>query len=219
MPNTTRRGRLPADQRDARRREVLTAALGELVEKGAAGVTMAGVARRADASKETLYAWFGSRDDLLGELIEANADDSVDHVSQALDGAPDDVAAAREALIAYARALLTLLTSPASIELNRTAMTTPSLAGRLLASGRHRAGPVVEEFLHRLNSAGLLRIDDPEQAYRTLYGLVVRDSQIRALLGEGAPSLAQIDADAKVAIEAFLALHSVDPARPTTPAP
>ncbi|GAB95457.1 AcrR family transcriptional regulator [Kineosphaera limosa] len=207
MPNANRRGRLPADQREARRREVLAAALDELIERGAAGVTMAGVARRADASKETLYSWFGNRDDLLGELIEANADDSVHRVRQALEGAPDDLPAVREALIAYARALLTLLTSPASIELNRAAMTTPNLAGRLLTSGRHRAGPVVEEFLHRLNSAGLLHIDDPARAYRTLYGLVVRDSQIRVLLGEEPPSSAQIDADAEAAVEAFLVLH------------
>lgn len=58
------------------------AARDELVERGAAGLTMEGVARRAGASKETLYAWFGTRDDLIGAVIEATADDSAQRVEQ-----------------------------------------------------------------------------------------------------------------------------------------
>ena len=204
---TPRRGRLPAAQREARRREVLDAAMAELVEQGAAAVTMAGVARRADASKETLYAWFGNREQLIGELIEANADDSAQHVQAALEHPPVDVAGAREALTGYAVALLTLLTGPSSVELNRAAMASPALAQRLLASGRHRVGPLVQEYLRRLDAAGLLAVPDPAQAFRVLYGLVVRDAQIRVLLGEEAPSAPQIQAEAQAAIEQFFTLH------------
>lgn len=204
---TSRRGRLPAAQREARRAQVIEAAFAELVEKGAAGVTMAGVARRADASKETLYAWFGSREQLIGELIRANADASVERVRGALTSAPAELSTAREALTDYAVALLGLLTGPTSVELNRAAMGSPALAAQLLASGRHRVGPIVEEYLGRLAAAGLLAIDDPAQAYRALYGLVVRDTQIRVLLGEDPPPAEQILLEARSAVGNFFTLY------------
>lgn len=207
MANPSRRGRLPASQRDARRRQVLAAALDELVENGPGGLTMAGVARRADASKETLYAWFGNRDALIGALIEANADASVERVTQALEAAPGGPESVRDVLETYARALLALLTGDASVALNRAAMGNPALASRLLHSGRHRAGPRVERDLARLAAAGRLRVDDPADAYRVLFGLVVQDTQIRVLLGEPPPSEAQMHTRARDAVDAFLRLY------------
>jgi AefR-like transcriptional repressor, C-terminal domain len=58
----------------------------------------------------------------------------------------------------------------------------------LLAQGRHRTGPIVEAYLARLAEAGVLGIDDPAEAFQLLYGLVVRDLQIRVLLGEPPPA-------------------------------
>ncbi len=205
MADTSRRGRLPLRQRETRRQEVLQAALDELLARGAAAVTMDGVARRAGASKETLYSWFGSRDELLGALIEANADASAARVVRALEVPATTPTQARETLVAYGEALLGLLTGPASVELNRAAMTSPALAERLLSSGRHRVGPRVEAYLARLHAEQILDVPDPGEAYRTLYGLIVRDTQIRVLLGEPAPTRAEITRTVAAAVDTFFA--------------
>jgi hypothetical protein len=85
-------------------------------------------------------------------------------------------------------------------------MSSPELARIMLASGRYRIGPIVEEYLGRLHCAGIIDAPDPSEAFRTLYGLVVRDAQIVLLLGGSAPSRRQAKTHAKVAVEQFMTL-------------
>jgi AcrR family transcriptional regulator len=60
--------------KDARRREILDAALLEFAAKGFAGTSMEAIARRAKASKETLYSWFVNKETLFGAMFEARLD-------------------------------------------------------------------------------------------------------------------------------------------------
>jgi AcrR family transcriptional regulator len=53
----------------ARRREILDAAYAEFATRGYAGASMAAIAQRAQASKETLYAWFGNKETLFSTLL------------------------------------------------------------------------------------------------------------------------------------------------------
>ena len=177
-------------------------------EQGYQAVSMQAIATRAGASKETLYAWFGDRDGLITALIERNADVSATRLRQILATDPHDHDAAVARLTGYAEALLRLLTSDTSVALNRAAMTSPALARQLLAGGRHRVGPVVEQFFARLHAAGLIGEPDAAQAYRVFYGLVVQDTQIRVLLGEPAPSMREIRRQAARAVRAFFACCS-----------
>ena len=84
----------------------------------------------------------------------------------ALADAPGDLEQARHTLTSYAVGLLTLLTGEVSVALNRSAMGSPLLAQHLLASGRHRVGPIAEAYLERLHDAGILRAPDPAASYR-----------------------------------------------------
>jgi AcrR family transcriptional regulator len=204
-PVARRRGRPRAGERVARRKRVLDAALAELLEHGYDQMTMQGVASRAGASKETLYAWFGSRTGLLQALIERSADTSAQRVQAAL----EDTADPHATLVGYATGLLMLLTSPGSVALNRAAMTSPELAALLLRSGRHRIGPLVERYLTRLAGSGYLDIPDAAAAFQLLYGLVIEDRQIRVLLGEPAPAPAEANAHALTAVDRFLRLTSI----------
>lgn len=163
---------------------------------------MLGVAKRAGASKETLYSWFGDRDGLLTALIERNAEQTVSRVRAALDS-PDDE---RSVLEAFATGLLRLLVGPSSVALNRAAMTSPDLAALVLRSGRHRVGPLVESYLASLDDDGHLTVPDPASAFELLYGLVIRDTQIRVLLGEPAPTAKAITRRAEEAVDQFLRL-------------
>lgn len=57
-----------------RRRQILDAAFDEFSTQGYAGASMAAIARRASASKETLYAWFESKETLFNTLLESRLD-------------------------------------------------------------------------------------------------------------------------------------------------
>ena len=198
----SRRGRPRKGEEGENRRRVLDAAFAELVERGYERVTMLGIASRAGSSKETLYSWFGNREGLFAALIQENADRSAQRVEQALRVDDDHIAT----LTSYATGLLTLLTDERSVALNRAAMSSPELARVLLESGRHRVGPLVEEYLARLSDVGHLRIAHPPSAFGLLYGLVIQDTQIRVLLGEPAPTKHEIDTRAAQAVAHFLEL-------------
>ncbi|WP_431982271.1 TetR/AcrR family transcriptional regulator [Streptomyces qinglanensis] len=197
-----RRGRPRSGEQAARRRAALDAALAELLEHGVAGTTMQAVATRAGSSKESLYAWFGNRHGLLAALIERQAEQVNSAVAEAVDRPADP----RSTLVTIARNLLTLLVGDVSVALNRAAMTSPELAGLVLRHGRHTTGPLITAFLGRLAGEGHLRTDDPEEAFQLLYGLVVRDLQIRVLLGEHPPGEDDIRAQARTAVDRFLTL-------------
>jgi AcrR family transcriptional regulator len=196
------RGRPRADEQPHRRDAVLDAALAELGQSGYEAATMLAVARRAGASKETLYRWFGDKKGLFAAVIERNAGRTNRAVVGALAVDGDHV----EVLTEVARGLVDLLLSEPALALNRAAITSPELARTLLAHGRHTTGPIVERFLARLAAEGVLIIDDPADAFQLFYGLVIQDLQIRALLGEAPLPPARRARHARRAVERFLAL-------------
>lgn len=201
-PVARRRGRPPAHEREQRRADTLDAALAEIVDRGYEAVTVLDIARRARVSKESLYSWYGSKQGLVAAVIRRQSEQTNAAVATALGTDADP----KDTLTAVAAGLLNLLLGPASIALNRAAMSSPGLAAVLLRHGRHTTGPLIESFLQRLCDRGHLRITDPADAFRLFFGLVVQDSQIRALLGEPPLSAADRSARASAAVDRFLAL-------------
>jgi AcrR family transcriptional regulator len=67
----------------ARRDEILDAAFEEFSQHGYAGASMAAIARRARASKETLYAWFENKETLFNTLFAARMDRITSNVEAA----------------------------------------------------------------------------------------------------------------------------------------
>ena len=197
------------DEPTARQEAVLEAVLSLMVEEGDQ-LTMAAVARRASCSKETLYKWFGDRDGLLTATVQWQA-------ARVRAGAYDrqslDIATLRDSLKDFAANWLSVIASPTSIALNRLAIghaasRKSNLGGIVLANGRFAIGERLRPLLEAGREAGLLAFDDPETAFRTFFGLVGRDVQIRLLLGDAlSPTAAEIEQDAVRATEQFLALH------------
>lgn len=189
-----------------RREAVLDVVLALLVEKGAAALTMTAVAQRARCSKETLYRWFGDRDGLLTQTVRWQA-------SKVRAGAYDrqqlDAGALRESLEAFAANWLRVIASDTSVALNRVAIGQAGTLGALmLANGRFAIGERLKTLLLDAREAGLVAFDDPEEAFRTFFGLMGRDVQIRLLLGDRPPmDEAVIAADAARASNQFLALY------------
>lgn len=198
----SRRGRPAAGESSVRRAFVLDATFAELVDHGYQHLTMTAVARRAGASKETLYSWFGNKRGLIAALVHEQAADAEARLLHVL----DETADARDVLSDFATRLLVLLTADRSVALNRAAMTDPELAELLLREGRHRTGPLVERYLAKAHSRGELHAPRPDESFEVLYGLIVRDTQIRVLLGEPAPPRDALERRAASAVRQFLAL-------------
>lgn len=198
-----------------RQREVLDAAFRLLVDAGET-LTMGAVAQRASCSKETLYKWFGGRDGLLTATVQWQAS-RVRAVPLPASGLDRETLTA--SLEGFARDWLTVLTGETSVALNRLAVG-DAVRGRQEAGGPHLGAIVLENgplamrrrlapVLEAGRKSGLLDIGDVDAAFATFFGLVVRDVQIRLLLGDTArPSPEAIDGDARRATAQFLALHA-----------
>jgi AcrR family transcriptional regulator len=197
-----RRGRPTAGESTARRAYVLDATFAVLVDRGYQNLTMTAVARRAGASKETLYSWFGNKQGLIAALVHDQAADTEARLIDVLAESAD----VRQVLADFAVGLLLLLTGDRSVALNRAAMTDPELANLLLREGRRRTGALVEHYLAQAHSRGELHAPHPAESFEMLYGLIVRDTQIRVLLGEPAPPRDALERRAEAAVHQFLAL-------------
>ncbi|HHY50903.1 MAG TPA: TetR/AcrR family transcriptional regulator, partial [Alphaproteobacteria bacterium] len=119
----------------------------------------------------------------------------------------------RQSIEQFARDLLGTLAGEVSVTLNRLAVAhageeKPDLGTIVLENGRLEMGRRLKPVLEAGRDARLLRFDSSEEAFRTFFGLVVRDVQIRLLLGDTLElSAADIDRDARRATEQFLQLY------------
>ena len=192
-----------------RQKDVLDAALALLVEAGDT-LTMTSVARRASCSKESLYKWFGDRDGLLTATVQWQASKV-----RAVPVNPEafNLASLTAGLQRFASDWLHVLSGTISVALNRVAV---GHAG----SDKHDLGVIVLEngpfamarrlkpLLQLGRDTGLLRFDETDEAFRTFFGLVVRDVQIRLLLGDRLELTdASIERDSLRATQQFLALY------------
>lgn len=194
-----------------RQRQVLDAVL-ELLAEGRDAVTMSAVAQRASCSKETLYKWFGDRDGLLTATVRWQA-------SKVKAGSFDkprlDTSALQASLEEFAATWLKVISSPTSIALNRVAIghaasAKSNLGQIVLANGRFAIGERLKPLLEAARKAGLLAFEDSETAFRTFFGLVGRDVQIRVLLGDTSLKLSnrEVAADAARAVQQFMRLYA-----------
>lgn len=79
--------------------------------------------------------------------------------------------------------------------------------------GRSQIGRRAGALLEAARRSRLIRFDDADEAYGTLYGLVVSDLHLRMLLGEPiAAKEKNYDRRAEKAIDAFLKLYGTSEA-------
>jgi AcrR family transcriptional regulator len=191
-----------------RQQAVLTAALDLLVEAGD-GLTMTAVARRASCSKETLYKWFGDRDGLLTATVQWQA---AKVRVPAVDRKTLDPVSLKSSIQQFARDLLSTIAGSTSVALNRLAISHATedngLGVIVLENGRLTMGKRLKPVLEAGRDARLLRFDSSELAFRTFFGLVLRDVQIRLLLGDKLSlTTKEIEADAERATEQFFLIY------------
>ncbi|NNF80742.1 MAG: TetR/AcrR family transcriptional regulator [Rhizobiales bacterium] len=197
-----------AENRAKRRDHILDIAIEVLAERGYRDANMLEVARRARASKETLYSWFGDKRGLFEAVIKRNAAS----VQQVMESQLESDAPVEQAMAAFGRALLTLLVGESAVALNRAAISEaasdPRLAETLVTEGRQATLPAFIGFLELQASRGHLEMSSPEEAAEDFLGLLLGDLQIRRLLGvQRAPRKMQIEARTEAATKKFLRLY------------
>ncbi|MEZ5210975.1 TetR/AcrR family transcriptional regulator [Gordonia sp. (in: high G+C Gram-positive bacteria)] len=196
-PRPSRRGRPRTGEVAARKSAMLDAAAALLVERGYPSFTVNAVAERTGASKSTIYSWFGNREALVSAIAERNYDLTQIQVHASSPTEQDP----REVLTAWTHQLLRVLHGDLSLAILRAAMNEPALGPVVLRDGADRQRPLLAAYLADASRAGLLRIDDAPRAAKELYGLVVQDDQMRALLGDArmTPDALRVRADQAVA--------------------
>ncbi len=184
------------ENKAARKDRIEAAALELLAQKGYLATSMLSVAKRARASNETLYNWYGNKQGLFRSLVEANAGE----VKALLE---NDLAQERPpeaTLKALGPLLLGLLISDKAITLNRAAAADPSgeLAQELTQAGRDTVAPLIADVFVKAREAGILTFDDAAGAVGLYLDLLVGDLQIRRVLGT-IPAMKQSEIDRRAA--------------------
>lgn len=192
-----------------RQGQVLEAALNLLVSLGDKW-TMNGVAREASCSKETLYNWFGDREGLLVATVKWQA---AKVIMPEVDLENIDRNSLVKSIEQFGRNLLDVLTSETSVALNRVAISRArsvesDLGMIVLQNGRFAMGRRLKPLFEAGQKAGILSFKDSETAYRSFFGLLLRDTQIRLLLGDCLSKTAkEIEVQASTATLQFFELY------------
>ena len=168
------------DARKQREAQITDAAYAVMEEKGFAGLSMLAVAKRAKASNETLYRWYGDKTGLFRALITGNAA----RVSETLDVVLMRGGEADQVLDEVGRALLDMLLSPRAIALNRAAASDASntLGAALAEAGRGSVMPRLVQLFSRLKARGRITTSAAEAAALWV-DLLVGDWQLRCVTG------------------------------------
>lgn len=193
------------DRREAREAAIEAAAYAVLAERGYGGTSMLNVAKRAKASNETMYRWYGDKNGLFAAMVHRNAASSAARLGEAIDAGGPPL----EALRAVAPVLLSMVLGPRAIALNRAAAGDPTGSlGRIIAEGgRARIVPLLRSVIARAIETGALPSGDPAQCAELFVTLLIGDQQIRRVIGVmPEPTEAEIRMRADLALERFLRL-------------
>ena len=188
------------ENRSRRQTEIEAAAYAVLEEKGYAGASMLAIAKRARASNETLYNWYGDKQGLFRALVERNAEEVKRHLEEEL----QTDHGAFSILATLGPKLLVLLTGDRAVALNRAAAADSSgeLGETLSKAGREAVFPLLEAVFLRARYEGELAFEETGETVALFLDLLIGDQQIRRVIGRlPAPTMGACEARALRAVE------------------
>jgi TetR/AcrR family transcriptional regulator, mexJK operon transcriptional repressor len=192
-----------------KRQLVLDAATALFIAQGYGAVSMDAIARSAGVSKATLYAHFGSKDQLF-ETIITEACRAKFNWREALPEGGGDL---RAALTALGRRTLRFLLEDGALAIYRVVVAEsarfPELGRAFYEGGPATGRALLATWLAEQAEAGRLRVPDPPLAADQLMALLRAGLYFRATLGvPPAPTEAEIDATVAATVEMFLAAYA-----------
>ncbi len=166
------------DKKQLKQQAIEQAAYDLIEEKGFLGMSMLAIAKRARASNETLYNWYGDKNGLFKTLIENNAAET----KALLENAASNPRNPLSTLEKLGPTLLDLLLGERAIALNRAAAADPTgeLGKLLSAAGKETVFPLIVDLFSQLEPVGPQKALKAAQDY---LGLLVGDMQIRRAIG------------------------------------
>jgi AcrR family transcriptional regulator len=201
---------------DEKRREIIRVAADAFQDLGYERTSMLTIAERMSGSKQTLYNYFKSKEDLLRAVLDFD-------VGEVADQAMAEFLAEknlRKALVRLGTVYLTRQLDPRAISNIRIVASQPPESGigedfyrNVLCAAWQR----VAEAFKALMAKGKLRRADPWLATMHFRGLVLQDLLERQLLNASTSvSAKEIEASAKQAAEAFMLIYgtAAQPRRP-----
>lgn len=190
-----------------RRVQIETAAFGLLALKGYKATSMLEVAKRARASNETLYKWYGNKQGLFLSMINRTAQAAQDTLQNGLMGN----ATLWDTLEAAAPLILGMMTGQRAIVLARAAVgdvhDTGTLGPALSQMGRDRIIPLLTALIDRHGA------DDAADCAEIYFDTLIGDLQMRRATGDMPLLTPQIQADRATRAARVLAALIGDPAQ------
>lgn len=200
---------------EEKRGQIVRAAASLFEEVGYERTSMTMIAERMGGSKQTLYNYFESKDELLRAVLEADVGGAADEVIADLLGEKNLRKALTAMGIHYLHRQLGAL-AMANIRTAATQGADSKLGGEFYESVLRPAWVQLADAFRALMSDGKLRRADPWVAAMHWKGLVQLDLFERRLLSAiSTVDPKEIEAAAKLAAEAFLKIYGTDQAAAT----
>ncbi len=166
-------------KKDDRRVQIETAAYGLLALKGYKATSMLEVAKRAKASNETLYKWYGNKQGLFLSMVERNTGTA----RETLEASAESAQNISDVLDKFGPELLNMVTGQRAVVLARAAAgdvhDTGKLGQTLFEVGRGAIAPLLTEVFAKHGSGNLA----PAEATDIYLDLLLGDLQIRRVIG------------------------------------
>lgn len=184
---------------------ILAAAKRAFLAGGFGAVSMDAIAREAAVSKATVYAHFGSKEELFGAVIRRECEQRFAGLSPG-DFDPDDL---RASLNRLGQRFLELILSPDAVAVHRIILGEvtrfPVLGEVFWRAGPERNLLQIEAFLQSAAAAGALSLGDPRLAAEQFVSLVRGEIHLRELLRlEAAAGQGEIRSAVEGAVDTFL---------------
>jgi AcrR family transcriptional regulator len=199
---------------DEKRREIIRVAAETFQELGFERTSMLTIAERMRGSKQTLYNYFGSKEELLRAVLDFDVGEVADQALREL----SKEKSLRKGLARLGEIYLARQLAPLAISNFRIVSTQPVESGlgedfyqNILCANWKR----VADAFKKLMTEGQLRRADPWLAAMHFKGLVLQDLLERQLLGAAKRiDASEIEGAAKHAAEAFLRIYGAEEAKP-----
>ena len=192
---------------EARREAMLAAAAIEFSERGYDGASMSAIIARAGGSKQTLYSYFSSKEELFVEMMAQALDTHIESAYSELADENNIVTSLRY----FGERYMKVRQLPECISLFRLAFSDkgPSNIGKIVYErGKQQGIANIKAFLVVAMHAGKLRLADPTVAACHLLGLLDAELMDPVLLGVREPASAEeITEVVGRAVSAFLAAY------------